>query len=129
LYATAEDLAGLIRADYIYQVRASGYDVNAVFGTNSPFPWENEIAVPGPIPASAIESAWGPEGWLLNPGVRTMTWDEVTVPGVRAGEPVTSRIRFTAGDVCMVEVTVGDDLDVRGQGPDLFEALRRYAVI
>jgi hypothetical protein len=52
-----------------------------------------------------------------------MTWEEVTVPGVRAGEPVTSHVRFAAGDVCMVEVKVSDDLDVRGEGPDLFEAL------
>lgn len=50
-------------------------------------------------------------------------WEEVTVPGLRAGEPVTSRIRFAAGDVCIVEVRIGDDLDLRAEGPDLFEAL------
>jgi hypothetical protein len=52
-----------------------------------------------------------------------LTWEEVAVPGVQAGEPVTSRIRFAAGDVCVVEVKVSDDLDVRGEGSDLFEAL------
>ncbi len=52
-----------------------------------------------------------------------MTWEEVSVPAVRHGEQVTSHLRFTSGDVCIVEVRVGDDLDVRGEGPDLFEAL------
>ena len=45
------------------------------------------------------------------------------VPAARRGEPVTSRVRFAAGDVFVVEVKVGGDLEVRGEGPDLFEAL------
>jgi hypothetical protein len=50
-------------------------------------------------------------------------WEEVTVPAVRSGEPVTSRIRFAAGDSYTVEVTVGDDLDLRREGSDMFEEL------
>ena len=45
------------------------------------------------------------------------------VPAVRGDGQVTSHIRFSTGDVCVVEVRIGDDLDVRGEGPDLFEAL------
>jgi hypothetical protein len=56
-------------------------------------------------------------------GVRAVTWEEATVPAFRSGAEVTSRLRFAAGDVCVVEARVGDDLDVRGEGPDLFEAL------
>ena len=52
-----------------------------------------------------------------------MTWEEVTVPAMRAGAPVTSNIRFSVGDECVVEAAVGDDLRPRGEGPDLFEAL------
>lgn len=52
-----------------------------------------------------------------------MTWEEAAVPAVRHDEPVTSDVRFAAGDVCVVEVRIGDNLDVRGEGPDLFEAL------
>ena len=52
-----------------------------------------------------------------------MTWEEIMVPAVRGGKLVTSRVRFVAGDVCVVEVGVGDDIDARGEGPDLFEAL------
>jgi hypothetical protein len=52
-----------------------------------------------------------------------MTWEEVTVPGLRAGAPVTTGIRFAAGDECVVEAAIGDDLRLRGEGPDLFEAL------
>jgi hypothetical protein len=52
-----------------------------------------------------------------------MTWEEVTVPAVRGGGLVVSRVRFAAGDVCVVEVRVGGDVDARGEGPDLFEAL------
>jgi hypothetical protein len=32
-------------------------------------------------------------------------------------------VRFAVGDVCVVEVSVGDDIDSRGEGPDLFDAL------
>jgi hypothetical protein len=64
---SAQDFANEIRADYIYQVRANGFDVNEMFGDRSPFPWENETAVPGPIPPSSIEGVWGPEGWMGNP--------------------------------------------------------------
>jgi hypothetical protein len=52
-----------------------------------------------------------------------MTWEEVNVPAVRGGELVTSPVRFAVGDVCVVEVSVGDDIGARGEGPDLFEAL------
>ena len=52
-----------------------------------------------------------------------MTWEEVNVPAVRGGRLVTSRVRFAVGDACVVEVSVGDDIDARGEGPDLFEAL------
>ena len=65
--SSAEDFAGEVRADYIYRLRATGADVNATFGARSPFPWENEVAVPGPVPASSIEGAWGPGGWIDNP--------------------------------------------------------------
>ena len=51
-----------------------------------------------------------------------MTWEEVTVPAVRDGELVTSHVRFATGDACVVEVKVGD-VDSRGEGSDLFEAL------
>lgn len=53
-----------------------------------------------------------------------MTWVETTVPAVRGSELVTTHVRFTAGDVCVVEVKVGD-IDSRGEAPDLFEALVR----
>lgn len=65
---SAIDFANMIGSDYIYQARASGYDVNAIFGAMSPFPWEREISVPGPIPPSDIEGVWGPRGWVPNPG-------------------------------------------------------------
>jgi len=64
---SARDFAGEIRADYIYRLRATGTDVNATFGADSPYPWENEVAVPGPVPANSIEGAWGPDGWIDNP--------------------------------------------------------------
>jgi len=34
----------------------------------SPFPWENEIAIPSAIPGSDIEGVWGPGGWMANSG-------------------------------------------------------------
>jgi len=55
--------------------------------------------------------------------VQAVMWEEIVVPAARRGEPVTSRVRFAAGDVFVVEVKVGGDLEVRGEGPDLFEAL------
>lgn len=64
---SAQDFAGQIRADYIYQAQAEGIDVNATLGESSPFPWENEIAVPGGIPGEAVEGVWGPDGWIPNP--------------------------------------------------------------
>lgn len=66
--ASAQDFATDNAYDYIYKLRASGTDVNAELGAESPFPFENEIAVPRPIPDSAIEGVWGPEGWIDNPG-------------------------------------------------------------
>lgn len=65
---SAQDFAEEIGAPWIYQARASGIDVNARLGSASPFPWENEIAIPGPVPVSSIEGAWGPGGWVSNPG-------------------------------------------------------------
>jgi RHS repeat-associated protein len=56
--------------DYVYKLRAGGIDVNSTFGADSPYPWENEIAVPRPVPASDVEGVWGPDGWLENPGFR-----------------------------------------------------------
>jgi hypothetical protein len=64
--ASAQDFAQESSLDYIYKLRATGIDVNETFGEASPFPWENEVAVPGSISGSAIEGAWGPEGWLDN---------------------------------------------------------------
>lgn len=52
-----------------------------------------------------------------------MTWEEINVPAVRAGETVESQVRFAAGEVCVVEVSIGGDVAARGEGPDLFEAL------
>ena len=52
-----------------------------------------------------------------------MTWQEVMVPAVRDGELTASSIRFAVGGVCVVEVRVGGDAAVSGEGPDLFEAL------
>ena len=49
--------------------------------------------------------------------------EEIVVPATRRGEPVTSRVWFAAGEVCVVEIRVGGELEVRGVGPDLFEAL------
>jgi RHS repeat-associated protein len=65
---SAQDFADEVGAPWIYKARASGIDVNAHLGSASPFPWENEIAVPGPVSASSIEGAWGPGGWASNPG-------------------------------------------------------------
>jgi len=51
-----------------------------------------------------------------------MTPEDVIVPALSGGEVVRSRVRFTAGDVCVVEVEVGDT-NARGEAGDLFEAL------
>jgi len=63
----AQEFAEENGVDYIYRVRANGVDVNATLGENSPFPWEHEVAVPGPISSGSVEGAWGPGGWLANP--------------------------------------------------------------
>lgn len=53
-----------------------------------------------------------------------MTWEEVTVPAVRGGQPVTARVRFVAGDeACVVQVSSGADVSARGRARDLFAAL------
>jgi hypothetical protein len=52
-----------------------------------------------------------------------LTWEQVALPAVRAGKPAAARVRFAVGDVCVVEAAIDDDLDVRGEGSDLFEAL------
>jgi hypothetical protein len=51
-----------------------------------------------------------------------MTWEECLVPALQDGEPVEARVRFAVGDVCAVEVRVGDGV-ASGRGADLFEAL------
>lgn len=66
-WSSAQDFAEEIGADYIYKARGSGFDVNATFGSDSPYYWENEISVPRLIPPSDIEGAWGPGGWSVNP--------------------------------------------------------------
>lgn len=53
-----------------------------------------------------------------------MTWDEVTVPAVRGGQPVTARVRFATGDdACVVQVSSGEDVTAKGEARDLFAAL------
>jgi hypothetical protein len=53
-----------------------------------------------------------------------MTWEDVTVPAVRDGQPVTTRVRFVTGDeACVVQVSAGEDLNARGEARDLFAAL------
>jgi hypothetical protein len=52
-----------------------------------------------------------------------MTFEETVVPAVRGGVLVRCSVRFAAGDTCIVEVKVDGGLEVRGDGPDLFEAL------
>ncbi|MGA6981054.1 MAG: enterotoxin A family protein, partial [Candidatus Sulfotelmatobacter sp.] len=66
--AFAQDWAAENGYDYIYKLRATGLDVNAELGADSPFPYENEIAVPQSIPGSDIEGVWGLGGWMDNPG-------------------------------------------------------------
>jgi RHS repeat-associated protein len=55
--------------DYVYKLRGSGVDVNETLGLtrDSAFYAEHEIAIPGGVPSSAIEGAWGPGGWIDNP--------------------------------------------------------------
>lgn len=52
-----------------------------------------------------------------------MTWEDVTVPAVGCSAGEAAHVRFSAGDVCVVEVRIGDDLYVQGEAHDLFEAL------
>lgn len=52
-----------------------------------------------------------------------MTWEEVTVPAVRDGRPVIAQVRFVVGEVCVVEVSFGEDMSARGEARDLFAAL------
>jgi hypothetical protein len=62
-------VGGVVQATHLRdKLRGSGLDVNSELGTSSPFPWENEISVPGPLPGSSIEGVWGPDGWISNPG-------------------------------------------------------------
>jgi hypothetical protein len=65
---SAQDFAGDTGIDNIYKLRGSGVDVNATFGSSSPFPWEHEVAIPGVVPGSSIEGVWGTTGWVDNPG-------------------------------------------------------------
>jgi hypothetical protein len=64
---SAQTFAQQIRADHVYQIRGSGIDVNATLGDASPYPWENEVAIPGSVSPSDIQGAWGPDGWIHNP--------------------------------------------------------------
>lgn len=52
-----------------------------------------------------------------------MNWEEAAVLVIGGDEGASSRVRFTAGTVCAVEVDGLDGTQVRGEGPDLFEAL------
>ena len=53
---------------YIYRLRGSGIDVNTALGPQSPYPWEEEVAIPGSVPGTAIHGAWSPAGeWMTNP--------------------------------------------------------------
>jgi hypothetical protein len=52
-----------------------------------------------------------------------MTWSEVTVPATHRGQLAVAFLRFTVGDVCLVEVDLGGELGARASGSDLFEAL------
>jgi hypothetical protein len=53
-----------------------------------------------------------------------MSWEEVTVPAVRGGQPVIARVRFVIGDeACVVQVSSGEDVNARGEARDLFAAL------
>jgi len=121
-WASAQDFASLIRANYIYEARASGFDVNAIFGARSPFPWENEISVPNLISPSDIRGHGCRADGFLTRG-RALTREQVALPAVRAGKPTDARVAFAAGDMRVVEAAIGDDLDGRGEGPDLFQAL------
>jgi uncharacterized Zn-binding protein involved in type VI secretion len=55
---------------YVYTIRGQpGINVNEVLGKQSPFPWEAEIAVPGPIKPQDIKGAVQvtPDGKLVGP--------------------------------------------------------------
>ena len=64
--AAARDIQADTGAQYIYQLRGSGIDVNETLGSLSPYPHEQEIAIPGGVPACAIDGCWGApgDGWL-----------------------------------------------------------------
>ncbi|MCX4756203.1 scabin-related ADP-ribosyltransferase [Kitasatospora purpeofusca] len=56
---------------HIYKIRGSGIDVNAHFGKNSPYPWEEEIALAGKVHPHDIEGVWNHLGeWTPNPRFR-----------------------------------------------------------
>jgi hypothetical protein len=67
-WRSAQDFAKEIGADYIYKIRATGLDVNEIYSADSPYEWENEVAVPHGISPANIEGTWGPDGWLSNSG-------------------------------------------------------------
>jgi hypothetical protein len=53
-----------------------------------------------------------------------MTGEEITVPAFHGGQSVTVHIRFTAGnEECVVWVSYGADVRVKGEARDLFAAL------
>ncbi|MER7130103.1 LamG-like jellyroll fold domain-containing protein [Streptosporangium saharense] len=54
----------------IYKLRGKGVNINAKFRDRSPYPWEEEVAVPRKIDPSDIYGAWDIETgeWFSNPG-------------------------------------------------------------
>jgi RHS repeat-associated protein len=65
--ASAQQFATDNSLENIYKLKGRGIDVNECFGAKSPFPSENEVAIPGGVPGSSIEGVWGPNGWFSNP--------------------------------------------------------------
>lgn len=64
---SAQDFASESGSGYIYKLNGSGINVNDALGDSSPYPWENEVAIPGSVPGSAIEGAWDESGsWTPN---------------------------------------------------------------
>ncbi len=52
-----------------------------------------------------------------------MSWKETEVPAVQGGSRLLARIRFSDGEPCVVEASIGPDPPIRGEGSDLFDAL------
>lgn len=52
-----------------------------------------------------------------------MTWEEAHLSAIRAGQRVAALVRFSEGEVCVVDVTVDGGPTFHGEGLDLFHAL------